>query len=137
MESSQNENTISIENEMDIDQEEIVRTSKQNESFQIENNIVKNNEPKECKQIFKSCIFKEKYWENIIKMHYIGPFNCVNNGENVERGSLQVMKCIIYYVNLVNNVNPSIEDKKGLITYDKTCGIDGLKKHVNANSIII
>jgi hypothetical protein len=61
MESSQNENTISIENEMDIDQEEIVRTSKQNESFQIENNIVKNNEPKECKQIFKSCIFKEKY----------------------------------------------------------------------------
>jgi hypothetical protein len=39
-------------NEMDIDQEEIVGTSKQNESFQIEDNIVKNNEPKECKQIF-------------------------------------------------------------------------------------
>lgn len=80
MESSENENTISIENEleqndheMDIDQEEIMRTSKQNESFQIENNIVENNEPKECKQIFKSCIFKEKYQEDITKMHYIGP----------------------------------------------------------------
>jgi hypothetical protein len=47
-------------NELDIDQEKIVKTSKQNESFQIENNIVENNEPKECKKIFKSCIFKEK-----------------------------------------------------------------------------
>ncbi len=80
MESSQNENTISIENEMelnvnemDIDQEEIVRTSKLSESFQIENIIVENNEPKECKQIFKSCIFKEKYREDITKMHYIEP----------------------------------------------------------------
>jgi hypothetical protein len=80
MESSQNENTISIENEMelnvnemDIDQEEIVRTLKQNESFQIKNNTVENNEPKECKQIFKSCIFKEKYQKDITKMHYIGP----------------------------------------------------------------
>ncbi len=64
-------------------------------------------------------------------------FNCVNDGENVERGSFKVMRCIICYVNLVNNVNPSIENKKSLITYDKTCGIDGLKKHVNANRTII
>jgi hypothetical protein len=62
-----------MSNEMDIDQEEIVKTSKWNESFQIKNNIVKNNEPKECKQIFKSCIFKEKYRLDITKMHYIGP----------------------------------------------------------------
>jgi len=46
------------------------------------------------------------------------------------------MRCIIGYVNLVNNVNPSIEDRKGLITIDKTYGIDGLKKHMNTNRTI-
>jgi hypothetical protein len=64
-------------------------------------------------------------------------FYCVNDGENVERGNPQVMRCITCYVNLVNNLNPSTEDKKCLITYDKTYGINGLKKHRNANCTII
>jgi hypothetical protein len=92
MESSQNENTISIENEvelnvneMDIDQEEIVRTSKQNESFQIENKVLENNESKECKQIFKSCIFKEKCREDITKMHYIGPLIVLMMGKMLKQ----------------------------------------------------
>jgi hypothetical protein len=81
MESSQNKNTISIENEIGTKCQWNGYWSrgncgniKTNESFQIEDNIVEDNEPKECKQIFKICIFKEKYTEDITKMNYIGPF---------------------------------------------------------------
>jgi hypothetical protein len=44
----------------------------------------------------------------------------INNGKYVEVGSLQVMKCIFGYVNLVNYFNPNIKHRKGLITY-KSC----------------
>jgi hypothetical protein len=114
-----------------------MKTSKQNESFQIENNIVKNNEPKECKKIFKSYIFKEKLLKGHNKNALCWAFNGVHDGGNVERGSLQVMRCIIFYVNFVNNVNSSIENIKNLITYDKTYGIDSLKNHVDANHTVI
>jgi len=52
MESSQNENIISIENEMELNVnemniiEEIMGTLEQNESLQTKNSITKNNEEK-------------------------------------------------------------------------------------------
>ncbi len=56
MESSQNKNTISIENEIGTKCQWNGYWSrgncgniKTNESFQIEDNIVEDNEPKECK----------------------------------------------------------------------------------------
>lgn len=61
----------------------------------------------------------------------------INNGKDVEVGSFQVMKCIFCYVNLVNNFNPTIKHRKGLITYYKTYGVIGLKKHVDVDPIII
>jgi hypothetical protein len=41
------------------------------------------------------------------------------------------------YVNLVNNFNPSIKQRKCLITYYKTYGVIGLKKHVDVGLVII
>jgi hypothetical protein len=37
----------------------------------------------------------------------------------------------------MNNSNPNIKDTKCLITYYKTYGITGLKKHVDADHAII
>jgi ribosomal protein L4 len=45
---------------MDIDQEEIVGKSKQNESFQIEDNIVEDNETKIMQTIFQKLHFQRK-----------------------------------------------------------------------------
>jgi hypothetical protein len=61
----------------------------------------------------------------------------INNGKDVEVGSPQVMKCIFCYVDLLNNYNPSIKHRKGLITYYKTHRVIGLKKHVDVDPIII
>ncbi len=69
-------------------------------------------------------------------MHYVELY-FVNDGKDVEKGSLQVMICIFCYVNLMNNSNPNIKDTKCLITYYKTYGITGLKKHVDADHAII
>jgi hypothetical protein len=45
---------------------------------------------------------------------------CVNDGRDVERGSLQMMKCILCYNSVMNALNPSTKECKGLITYYKT-----------------
>lgn len=55
-------------------------------------------------------------------MQYVGPF-IVNDGENVERGSFQVMRVICCYNNLMNVPNLNIKSKKNLITYYKFYGI--------------
>jgi hypothetical protein len=41
------------------------------------------------------------------------------DGKDVERGSLQMMKCIFCYNNVMNAFNPSSKEHKGLITYYK------------------
>ncbi len=57
---------------------------------------------------------------------------------NVTKGSNhQVMVFIFFYVNLINGFNPKTKERKGLITYYKTCGIITLKKHVNVYHSLI
>jgi hypothetical protein len=50
---------------------------------------------RECTCIYKNRMFKGKCGVNIIEMHYIGV--CVSDGENVEGGDFQLMKCIFCY----------------------------------------
>jgi hypothetical protein len=62
----------------------------------------------------------------------------VNDGKEVEVASHQVMRCILYYDNVVNIPYPRMKERKGLITYYKTYVIlIVLKKHVNPNHFII
>jgi len=49
-------------------------------------------------------------------------FYCVNDGKDVEWGSLQIMRCIHCYISLVNNRIQALKTKKCLITYYKTYG---------------
>jgi hypothetical protein len=43
------------------------------------------------------------------------------------------MHFILSHNNLVLNLYPKIQARKGLITYNKTNGITPLRKHVNSN----
>jgi hypothetical protein len=45
----------------------------------------------------------------------------------------QTMHCIICHINPILNVNPKIQTRKRLITYNTTNGIATLRKHVNSN----
>ncbi len=54
-------------------------------------------------------------------------FYYVNDGKDVEWGSLQIMRCIHCYISLVNNIIQALKTKKCLITYYKTYGITSLK----------
>jgi hypothetical protein len=64
-------------------------------------------------------------------------FYCVSDGKEVEKVSHQIMRCILCYVNLVNVLNLRTKERKGFITYYKTCGITILKKHGGAYHSII
>lgn len=97
MESSQNKNTISIENEIGTTCQWNGYWSrgncgniKTNESFQIKDNIIEDNEPKECKQIFK-----EKYREDITKMHHIGPFIVLMMGKMLKGEILNLWDALL------------------------------------------
>ncbi len=54
---------------------------------------------KQCKKNFTIYILKE----NIIKIHYVGFLYSVNDGKDVEEKNVEIMICILYYTNLVNN----------------------------------
>jgi hypothetical protein len=43
--------------------------------------------------------------------------NCVDDRENVEGGSFQIMKCILCYNNHVNILNQNTKETKCLIPY--------------------
>lgn len=43
--------------------------------------------------------------------------NCADDGENVEGGSFQIMKCILCYNNHVNILNQNIKEMKCLMPY--------------------
>jgi len=61
----------------------------------------------------------------------------VNDEKEVEVANHQVMRCIMCYVNTINVSNPKTKEKKGLITYYKTYGINISKKNVDADHSII
>jgi hypothetical protein len=50
-------------------------------------------------------------------------FYYVNNNAEVDLVNTQVMRCILYYQNLVIRINTKTQAKKGLIFYYKTNGI--------------
>jgi hypothetical protein len=61
----------------------------------------------------------------------------VNDGKEVERVSHQVMRCILCYVDLVDDPNPRTKKSKYFKTYYKTYDIIALKKHVDVDHFII
>ncbi len=61
----------------------------------------------------------------------------MNDGKEIEDASHQVIRCILCYDNVVNIPNPRIKERKGLITYYKTYGINVHKKHVDVDHFII
>ncbi len=64
-------------------------------------------------------------------------FFFMNDNKDVDVKCPQTMKCIFCYNSLVLFCNLETQAKKGLIIYNKTNGITTMKKHVNADEIII
>ncbi len=80
---------------------------------------------------------QKKMWGGHNKNVLCWAFYCVSDGKEVEKVSHQIMRCILCYVKLVNVLNLRTKERKGFITYYKTCGITTLKKHVGAYHSII
>ncbi len=81
---------------------------------------------------------QRKIWRRLNINSLCWAFYCVNEGEEIEAASHQVIRCILCQDNAINNHNPRIKERKRLITYYKTYGINAHKKHVNAyHSIIV
>jgi hypothetical protein len=64
-------------------------------------------------------------------------FFYVNNNEKFTLNALQLMCCMLCYLNLMFFRNTRTKLKKGLISYYKTSEITCLRKHVDAYHFII
>jgi hypothetical protein len=60
-------------------------------------------------------------------------FHCDNDNKEVNVIALQTMHSIICHNHPVLNLNPKIQDRKGLIIYNTINNIVTLRKHVNSD----
>jgi hypothetical protein len=59
------------------------------------------------------------------------------NGNNIVDGNKpQIMRCMICHVNFVPS-NPRTKERRRIITYYQKNGIISLKKHVDANHVML
>jgi hypothetical protein len=63
-------------------------------------------------------------------------FYIVNDNNIVDGSKLQIMRCIVCHANFVP-FNQRTKEKRGTITYYKENGITILKKHVDANHVML
>ncbi len=87
-------------------------------------------------EIWKNCTLKGKLeaaWNNLIMLI----FYCVNDNVEVDLENTLIMRCIHCYQNLVTEINPKTQLRKGSISYYNTNGITFLKKHVDENHSLI
>jgi hypothetical protein len=61
----------------------------------------------------------------------------VNDNVEVDLENTLIMRCIHCYQNLVTEINPKTQLRKGSISYYNTNGITFLKKHVDENHSLI
>ncbi len=64
------------------------------------------------------------------------PFSIVIDNNIVDASKLQIMRCMICHVNFVS-YNLKTKERRGIITYFKKNGITILKKHVDANHVVL
>jgi hypothetical protein len=62
-----------------------------------------------CEQMFKNCMLNGKYGEGHNKN--ASCLCCVNDGKDVVWGNIQIMKCILWYNNILNPHNPQFLKK--------------------------
>ncbi len=98
-------------------------------NFQIEGNRnLKRNE-----NIWKTLHAQKVFWKRNSKNALCWAFYCVNDNKEVNVTTLQIMHSIFCHNNLILNVNPKIQARKGLIIYNTINGITTLRKHVNSD----
>jgi hypothetical protein len=83
----------------------------ENETMQIENNIVEENGEQIMKKNLQRYV-QRKIWRGHNKNSLCWAFYCVNDGKEVEAISYQVMRCILCYDNAVNILNARTKERK-------------------------
>ncbi len=58
---------------------------------------------------------------------------CVNDNKKVDFTTLEIMHYIFCYNNLILNLNPKTQTRRGLIICNTFNGIIALRKHVNVD----
>jgi hypothetical protein len=77
------------------------------------------------------------FWRRNSRNALCWAFYCVNDNKEVNVIIPQTMRCILCHNNPILNVNPKMQARKGLITYNRTNGIVTLRKHVNLDHLNI
>ncbi len=75
---------------------------------------------------------QRSFWRANNKNALCWAFYCVNDNKKVNAITPQTMCCIICHNNLILNLNPKTQARKGLIIYNTINGIAALRKHVNS-----
>jgi hypothetical protein len=76
---------------------------------------------------------QKTFWRRNSKNALCWAFYCGNDNKEVNVIAPQTMHCILCHNNPILNVNPKMQARKGLITYNTTNSIATSKKHVNSD----
>lgn len=68
-------------------------------------------------------MFKKLNGDFMAQMHFVGFYLCINDNKEIDCNNPQMKHYILYYNNLVNAYNPTIQARKCLILYYKTNGV--------------
>jgi len=114
-ESTQNEILILIEENLKNENE--MYTKKDVEkgkcaNVQIENNIIEENREQIMKKKFQKLYVQRKFCRGHNKNSICWAFYCVNDGNEVEATSHQVMRCILCYDSVINIFNARTKKRK-------------------------
>ncbi len=91
----------------------------------------------ELKKNLQTLHVQRKNWRRLNINSLYWAFYRVNEGEEIEVASHQVIRCILCQDNAINIHNQRIKERKKSMTYYKTYGINAHKKHVDAYYSII
>jgi hypothetical protein len=80
---------------------------------------------------------QKKSWQQHGRLSLCWIFYCVNDDAKIDFENTQIMHCIICYQEPIIGINSKTQARKRLIFYYKTNGITSLKKHVDAEHIVI
>jgi hypothetical protein len=117
-------------NEVRMEDEPLIEVEK-NGNVQIEGSMNPKTTEKKMKENLKMLHAQRLFWKpNSINV-LCWAFYCVDDNKSVDLTTLEIMHFIFYRNNLMLNLNPKTQARKGFIIYNTTNGVTTLKRHDN------
>ncbi len=122
-------------NEVRMEDEPLIELE-ENGNVQIKGSKnLETNEDK-MKENLKKLHAQRLFWKPNNRNVLCWAFYCVDDNKEVDLTTLQIMHCIFCHNNLILNLNPKTQARKGFIIYNTTNGITTLKRHDNLDHCI-